>query len=87
MLGRLGRASALVDDYDEAIDFSVDWPGFEVLYDGFLEDGTRLVHMELPTQRGSGVWLFEAQSEEQRERVRNQTGGAPLGVFYTDDSR
>lgn len=79
--------SVLVDDYDEAIDFYVDKFGFEVRYDGSLEDGTRLVHLELPTQRGSGVWLFEADGEEQRERVGNQTGGAPLGVFYTDDCR
>lgn len=87
MLGRLGRLSVLVEDYDEAIEFYVDRLGFEVLYDGELDDGTRLVHLELPTQRGSGVWLFEAGSDEQRERVGNQTGGAPLGVFYTDDCR
>lgn len=87
MLGRLGRLSVLVDDYDEAIAFYTEKLGFEVLYDGSLEDGTRIVHLELPTQRGSGVWLFEADTEEQRERVGNQTGGAPLGVFYTDDCR
>ena len=79
--------SVLVDDYDEAIEFYVERLGFEVLYDGELDDGTRLVHLELPTQEGTGVWLFEADGEEQRERVGNQTGGAPLAVFYTDDCR
>ena len=87
MLGTLGRVSVLVSDYDEAIAFYVDRLGFEVRYDGELDDGTRLVHLELPTQPGVGVWLFEAEGEEQRERVGNQTGGAPLAVFYTDDCR
>lgn len=87
MLGRLGRLSVLVEDYDEAIAFYTEKLGFELLYDGSLPDGTRLVHLELPTQEGAGVWLFEADTGEQRERVGNQTGGAPLGVFYTDDCR
>lgn len=87
MLGRLGRLSVLVSDYGDAIDFYVDRLGFSVLYDGRLDDGTRLVHLELPTQEGIGVWLFEAEGEDQHERVGNQTGGVPLGVFYTDDCR
>lgn len=87
MLGELGRLSVLVEDYDDAIEFYTERLGFELLFDGHLDDETRLVHLELPTQEGVGVWLFEARSDEMRERVGNQTAGAPLWVFYTDDSR
>lgn len=59
MLGRLGRVSVPVDDYDEAIGFYVARLGFEV-----LNDGTRLVHLELSAQEGVGVRLFEADGEE-----------------------
>ena len=35
----------------------------------------------------AGLWLFEATTDEQRERVGDQTGGLPCLVVYTDDCR
>lgn len=87
MLDELGRMSLLVEDHDEAIEFYTDRLGFDVVYDGSLDDGTRLVHLGLPSDDGIAVWLFEARTDEQRDRVGNQTGGHPCGVFYTEDCR
>lgn len=87
MTDRLGRTSLLVESYDEAIEFYRDRLGFAVLYDGELGDGTRIVHIGPSSDGETGLWLFEAESTEQRRRVGDQTGSFPYGVLYTDDCR
>ena len=47
----------------------------------------RYVHLRLPEQPSVGVWLLQAQTQAQRDRVGDQTGGQPVGVFYTSDTR
>ena len=71
----LGRLVLLVNDYDTAIAFYQDKLGMEVFVD-----------MAVGQQQPSvGVWLLQAQTQAQRDRVGDQTGGQPVGVFYTDD--
>ncbi len=84
MFSSIGRTVILVHDYEEALWFYREILGFSVLFDEETGD-RRLLHVGLPEQPGVGLWFLEATSPEQRERVGNQTGGAPLLVLYTDD--
>lgn len=82
----LGRLVILVNDYDTAIAFYQDKLGMEVFVDTAV--GTqRYVHLRLHEQPSVGVWLLQAQTQAQRDRVGDQTGGQPVGVFYTSDTR
>jgi len=80
----LGRLVLLVNDYDTAISFYQDKLGMEVFVDMPVGQ-QRYVHLRLREQPSVGVWLLQAQTQAQRDRVGDQTGGQPVGVFYTDD--
>ncbi|MNK46404.1 Glyoxalase-like domain protein [compost metagenome] len=80
----LGRLVLLVNDYDTAISFYQDKLGMEVSVDMPVGQ-QRYVHLRLPEQPSVGVWLLQALTQAQRDRVGDQTGGQPVGVFYTDD--
>ena len=82
----LGRLVILVTDYDTAIAFYQDKLGMEVFVD-MAVGAQRYVHLRLPEQPSVGVWLLQAQTQAQRDRVGDQTGGQPVGVFYTSDTR
>lgn len=87
MITDIGRATVLVDDYEEALEFYVGTLGFEVLYDDEPDDGFRLVHVGVTDEAPVGIWLMEAVGEEERDLVGGQTGRQPAFVFYTDDCR
>ena len=76
----LGRLVILVTDYDTAIAFYQDKLGMEVFVD-MAVGAQRYVHLRLPEQPSVGVWLLQAQTQAQRDRVGDQTGGQPVGVF------
>jgi catechol 2,3-dioxygenase-like lactoylglutathione lyase family enzyme len=59
--------------------------GFAAIFEGELGDGRPLLHLGLPSQDGVGLWLIEAEGEEQLARVGDQTGGTPAMVLYCDD--
>jgi len=80
----LGRLVLLVNDYDTAISFYQDKLGMEMSVDMPVGQ-QRYVHLRLPEQPSVGVWLLQALTQAQRDRVGDQTGGQPVGVFYTDD--
>lgn len=80
----LGRLVLLVNDYDTAIAFYQDKLGMEVFVDMAVGQ-QRYVHLRLHEQPSVGVWLLQAQTQAQRDRVGDLTGGQPVGVFYTDD--
>lgn len=82
----LGRLVILVTDYDTAIAFYQDKLGMEVFVN-MAVGAQRYVHLRLPEQPSVGVWLLQAQTQAQRDRVGDQTGGQPVGVFYTSDTR
>lgn len=81
MLTGIGRTTLLVDDQASTLAWYRDVLGFEVLHDEDV-DGFRYLHIGVPGQRGTGLWLMPAAD---RSRVGNQTGGEPLLVLYTDD--
>jgi catechol 2,3-dioxygenase-like lactoylglutathione lyase family enzyme len=63
-----------VSDQDEALAFYRDVLGFTVLHDEDAE-GLRYLHMGIPGQPETGVWLMPGNAEHDR----------PLLVLYTDD--
>lgn len=87
MIRSIGRTVVLVHDYDEALQFYRDTLGFETIVDLDVGGGMRYVHIGPREQENVGLWLLEAMSENDRERVGNQAGPQPFMVFYTDDAQ
>ena len=89
----LGRLVVLVEDYDAALAFYRSAFGARVLFDAPAPAGGRYLHVGFGMEEdetsagvavGAGIWLLRATGAE-GGRVGRQTGGEPLGVFYTPD--
>src|SRR3954447_26571314 len=76
MFRAIGRMVVGVSDQDEALAFYRDVLGFVVLHDEDAE-GFRYLHMGIPGQPETGIWLMPGTAEDDR----------PLLVLYTDDVR
>jgi catechol 2,3-dioxygenase-like lactoylglutathione lyase family enzyme len=74
MFRGIGRVVVGVSDQDEALAFYRDVLGFEVLHDSD-DEGFRYLHVGLPGQPDTGVWLMPGAAEHDR----------PLLVLYADD--
>jgi len=74
MFRAIGRMVVGVSDQDEALAFYRDVLGFVVLHDTD-EEGLRYLHMGVPGQPDTGVWLMPGAAEHDR----------PLLVLFTDD--
>jgi catechol 2,3-dioxygenase-like lactoylglutathione lyase family enzyme len=78
----------VVRDYDEAIDFFVRLLGFNLVEDSpsVAESGRakRWVVVR-PPNGGTGLLLAEADGEEQRRALGNQTGGRVAFFLRVDD--
>jgi catechol 2,3-dioxygenase-like lactoylglutathione lyase family enzyme len=78
----------VVRDYDEAIDFFVRLLGFELMEDSpsVAESGRvkRWVVVR-PPSGGAGLLLAEADGEEQRRALGNQTGGRVAFFLRVND--
>lgn len=77
------RATYVVRDYDEAIDFFVSTLGFDVLEDVDQGDGRRWVVVS----RGGGASLVlsRAETAEQASVIGRQAGGRVAFFLFTDD--
>jgi catechol 2,3-dioxygenase-like lactoylglutathione lyase family enzyme len=80
----LGRVVLLVEDQEEALGFYRDVLGFEALHDEEVA-GFRYLHIGLPGQATTGIWLMPPSTDEERRLVGRQAGNQPLLVLYTDD--
>ena len=74
MFRGIGRMVVGVSDQDEALAFYRDVLGFVVLHDSD-EEGFRYLHMGLPGQPHTGIWLMPGAAEHDR----------PLLVLFADD--
>ncbi len=81
---QFGRIAILVNDYDEAYRFYEKNFGCKKFFDLEDETGQRFLHISFGSDRIAGLWLVKAETEEQKSRVGDQTGGSPLFVVYTD---
>lgn len=86
MIRSIGRTVVLVHDYDEALRFYRGLLGFETIVDIDAGGGMRYVHIG-PSGQESGLWLLEATSENDRERVGRQAWPQPFMVFYTENAQ
>jgi len=87
-MAHLGLVTIVVDDYDEAIRFYVDALGFELAEDSpsLTNDGRpkRWVVVR-PAGAATGLLLAQADGDEQRARVGDQTGGRVGFFLHVDD--
>jgi catechol 2,3-dioxygenase-like lactoylglutathione lyase family enzyme len=83
---RLGLVALLVREYDEAIDFYVNKLGFVLVEDTPIpEQDKRWVVVAPPGARETRLLLARATSQEQLNRVGDQTGGRVFLFLHTDD--
>ena len=82
---RIAQITLVVNDYDKAITFYTEKLNFILIEDTKLSETKRWVRIK---PRGSSEFcllLAKADSEEQKSRVGNQTGGRVFLFLYTDD--
>ncbi len=84
MKSELGRVTILVKDCDEAYEFYEKNLGCRKFFDLTDEKGRRYLHVGFDSELTAGIWLSEAETEEEVERIGNQTGRKPALVIYTD---
>ena len=80
----IGRLVVLTEDQEQSLRFYRDVLDFEVRHDETVED-LRLLHVGVPGQPETGLWLLPPQTSEEKALVGRQTGDEPLLVLYTDD--
>lgn len=84
MKTELGRFVILVNDYDEAFEFYEQALGCKKFFDLTDENGIRFLHISFDSESKAGIWFLKADTEEEKARVGNQTGGTPVFALYTD---
>ncbi|MCB0728771.1 MAG: VOC family protein [Ignavibacteriae bacterium] len=84
MKTKLGRVVILVKDYDEAFEFYEKNLGCKKFFDLTDDRGLRYLHVGFNSESSAGIWFLKAQTDEELERVGNQTSGQPVFVLYTD---
>jgi catechol 2,3-dioxygenase-like lactoylglutathione lyase family enzyme len=85
MAQRIAAVAVVVPEYDEAIAFYRDVLGFELVEDTPLGDGRRWVVVRPAGAAGTALLLARADSEAQRGRIGDQTGGRVFLFLHTDD--
>jgi predicted enzyme related to lactoylglutathione lyase len=79
------QLALLVDDYDEAIQFYTQKLRFSLVEDTVLSETKRWVLVAPPGSDGCRLLLAKAATDEQKNRVGDQTGGRVFLFLHTDD--
>jgi catechol 2,3-dioxygenase-like lactoylglutathione lyase family enzyme len=85
MMQHISAVTLLVPDYDEAIAFYVGKLGFRLVEDTPLSSTKRWVVVVPPGSNETGLLLAQADSQDQRVAIGNQTGGRVFLILKTDD--
>jgi catechol 2,3-dioxygenase-like lactoylglutathione lyase family enzyme len=85
MKQRLVHVAIVVNDYDEAIEFYTQKLNFDLIEDTTLSETKRWVLVRPKGTDSCCLLLAKAASEEQQNRVGNQTGGRVFLFLHTDD--
>jgi catechol 2,3-dioxygenase-like lactoylglutathione lyase family enzyme len=85
MKQQLAHIALIVDDYDDAIEFFTKKLHFTLIEDTVLSETKRWVLVGPPGSSGCNLLLAKADTEEQQNRVGNQTGGRVFLFLYTDN--
>ena len=83
---QIAHVALLVRDYHEAIEFFTKKLDFKLVEDTYIpEQDKRWVMVEPSGAGGTQLLLARASTEEQCDRIGNQTGGRVFLFLYTDD--
>ena len=82
---RIAQITLVVNEYDEAIKFYTEKLDFILVEDTTLSKTKRWVRLAPKGSSSFCLLLARADSEEQKSRVGNQTGGRVFLFLYTDD--
>jgi catechol 2,3-dioxygenase-like lactoylglutathione lyase family enzyme len=88
VVSHIGLVALVVDSYDEAISHYTDDLGFTLVADEDQGDKRRVVVAPPGTAEMPGstqLLLAQADGDEQRSRVGDQTGGRVFLFLHTDD--
>jgi len=81
----IAHIALVVDDYDQAIQFYTKKLNFILKEDTVLSATKRWVVVKPPGSGGCSLLLAKASTEEQKNRIGNQTGGRVFLFLHTDD--
>ena len=84
MMQNISAVTLLVPDYDEAIAFYVGKLGFRLIENTDLSATKRWVVVAPPGSSETGLLLAQADSQDQKEAIGNQTGGRVFLILKTD---
>jgi catechol 2,3-dioxygenase-like lactoylglutathione lyase family enzyme len=84
MKQHISVVALLVPDYDKAIAYYVGRLGFRLVEDTPLSSTKRWVVVAPPGSSETGLLLAQADSQDQREAIGNQTGGRVFLILKTD---
>ena len=82
---RIGHVTLVVRDYEEAKAWYCERLGFVVIEDVPLSEDKRWIVIAPSGPSGTSLLLGRASTEDQRERIGNQTGGRVFLFLHTDD--
>jgi catechol 2,3-dioxygenase-like lactoylglutathione lyase family enzyme len=85
MKQRIAHITIVVKDYDEAIKFYTEKLNFDLLEDTRLSEFKRWVIVAPKGNLSCSLLLAKSDSEEQKSRIGNQTGGRVFLFLYTDN--
>ena len=85
MVQRIAHITIVVKDYDEAIKFYTEKLNFELLEDTRLSDVKRWVIVSPQGDLSCSLLLAKSDSDEQKSKIGNQTGGRVFLFLYTDN--
>lgn len=84
MMQNISAVTLLIPDYDEAIAFYVGKLGFRLVENTALSATKRWVVVAPPGSSETGLLLAQADSQDQKEAIGNQTGGRVFLILKTD---
>jgi catechol 2,3-dioxygenase-like lactoylglutathione lyase family enzyme len=85
MIQRIAHITIVVKDYDEAIKFYTEKLYFDLLEDTRLSELKRWVIVAPKGDLSCSLLLAKSDSEEQKSKIGNQTGGRVFLFLYTDN--
>lgn len=84
---QIAHIALVVKDYDEAIQFYTQKLHFTLIEDTVLSETKRWVVVAPKGNGGCSLLLAKAATEEQMNRIGDQTGGRVFLFLHTDDIR
>jgi catechol 2,3-dioxygenase-like lactoylglutathione lyase family enzyme len=85
MYQRIAHIALIVDNYDDAIEFSTQKLDFQVIEDTRLGEEKRWVMIAPKGAKECCLLLSKAANERQTRSIGNQTGGRVGFFLFTDD--